>query len=43
MNIAADKAINADKRRDIEANKELKFEANKAVIADERQDAVAGK
>ena len=43
MNGTADKAVNADKRRVIVANKKLNTVADKAVDINKRQDAAAGK
>ena len=43
LNVIADEAVNADKRRDTVADKKLNSEANKAVDAKKRQDIVAGK
>ena len=43
LNAAADKAVDADKRRDTAADKELNAAADEAVDADKGQDAAAGK
>ena len=43
MNAIANKVVNADKKRDIAADKKINAVADKAIDADKRWDAAVGK